>query len=73
MPKPNKLAFLLILAIAGSTIFSAYSSLDSHFLVSSLILLPFQVGATLYLIFLYWSGQLKGTSRFQKQQQERKP
>ncbi|MGA7937997.1 MAG: hypothetical protein WCA35_30895 [Kovacikia sp.] len=72
MPKPNKLALTLILAIGGLSVFSAYSSLNNHFLPSSLVILPFQVGVSLYWVYLYWRGQLKGTSRYQKQRPDQK-
>jgi hypothetical protein len=66
--KRNKLALMLLLAVGGSAIFSAYSSLDSHFWLSSLIILPFQIGVSLYLVYLVWSGQLKETAQLEKQQ-----
>jgi hypothetical protein len=69
MLKRNRLTLFLLLTIAGSAVFSAYSSLDNHFWLSSLVILPFQVGASLYLIYLCWSDQLKGNFRYQKPQQ----
>ncbi len=66
--KRNKLLLLLLLAVGGSAIFSAYSSLDSHFWLSSLVILPFQVGGSLYLVYLVWSGQLKEKVQPEKQQ-----
>jgi hypothetical protein len=71
MLKRNRLALLLLLAIAGSAVFSAYSSLDNYFWLSSLVILPLQVGASLYLLYFCWSGQLKGNSHSQKSPQDR--
>ncbi|WP_421655689.1 hypothetical protein [Leptothermofonsia sp. ETS-13] len=68
--KQKKILLTGLLAIAGGAYFSAYSSLDSHFLLSVWVVLPLQVGACLYLLYVYWSGQVKGTSRYQKQRRE---
>lgn len=70
MLKPRKFALAALLAIAGGAFFTAYSSLESHFFISAWVILALQTGACLYLIYLYWSGQFKGTSRYQKQRQE---
>jgi hypothetical protein len=73
MLKQKKLILAALLAICGGAYFSAYSSLDSHFFLSAWIILPLQVGACLYLLYLYWNGQIKETSKYQKQRQENKP
>lgn len=62
MPKPKHLALLLAL-IAGSAVYTySYHTLDANFLWKSLgVLLPVQVGASLYLAYLYWTGKIAGT------------
>ncbi|QZZ20324.1 hypothetical protein J5X98_24195 [Leptothermofonsia sichuanensis E412] len=70
MLKHKKLVLATLLAIAGGAYFSAYSSLETHFFLSAWVILAFQTVACLYLIYLYWSGRFKGTSRYQKQRQE---
>ncbi len=67
----SKKLLLALLAIAGGSYFAAYSSLDQHFLASTgLVIVPLQVGACLYLLYVYWSGQIKGTSRYQERRQD---
>jgi hypothetical protein len=62
------------LAIGGAAYFAAYSNLDTHFLTSAgLVIVPVQVGACVYLLYLFWTGRLRGTSRYQKQRQEHEP
>ncbi len=70
MVKQKKPILIGLLAIAGGVYFSTYSSLDSHFSLSAWVILPLQAGACLYLLYAYWSGQIKGTSRYQKQRRE---
>lgn len=70
----SKKLVLALLAIAGGSYFVAYSSLDSNFLSSAgLVIVPLQVGACCYLLYLYWSGQIKGTSRYRSRQQDHDP
>lgn len=73
MLKRKKWVLPALLTIAGGAYFSAYSTLENHFLLSAWVILPLQVGATLYLLYAYWSGQIRGTSRYQKQRQENEP
>ena len=72
--KPKKAILAVLLAIAGGAYFTAYSTLDTNFLTSAgLVIVPLQVGACVYLLYQYWNGRLKGTSRYQKQRQEGEP
>jgi len=59
----KQIALLLALVIGSGAYTYSYHTLDTHFLGKSLgILLPMQVGASLYLLYLYWSGKLTGRS-----------
>ncbi len=65
MLKHRKVIVPLALAIAGATYFTAAANLDNNFLLSAgLVMVPIQVGACIYFLYLYWQGQLKGTSRY---------
>ncbi len=50
---------MVVLVPLAAAYFSALSTLDSAFVVKSLlIVLPVQVGACAYLVYCYWSGKL---------------
>ncbi|MGG6296217.1 hypothetical protein ACQ4M4_17650 [Leptolyngbya sp. AN02str] len=69
-----KRAYVVVaIALVSAVYAGSFSSLDSHFVLKSLlVLLPVQVGASAYLVYLYWAGRLPGTSRFlQKRAEER--
>lgn len=70
--KPKRM-MLALLVIGGSALYThAFHTLDVNFLWKSLgILLPIQVGASVYFLYLYWSGRIPGTSLYAQQQQER--
>ncbi|MBD1910103.1 MULTISPECIES: hypothetical protein [unclassified Leptolyngbya] len=74
MPKPKQLALLLAL-IAGSAVYTySYHTLDANFLWKSLVvLLPVQVGASIYLAYLYWSGKIAGTQPQIKKADDQEP
>jgi len=70
--KSKKLVLLLFLALAALSYASAFADLETNFLWKScLVLLPIQVGASGWFLWLYWSGRLSGTARYQKTRQER--
>lgn len=67
---------LALLIIGGSALYThAFHTLDVNFLWKSLgILLPIQVGASVYFLYLYWSGRIPGTSLYvQRQEDDRLP
>jgi len=70
--KPQRIA-LALLVIGGSALYThAFHTLDVNFLWKSLgIMLPIQVGASAYFIYLYWSGRIPGTSLYVQRQEER--
>jgi threonine/homoserine/homoserine lactone efflux protein len=74
MFKLKRTYLIVAIALVSAVYTGAFADLQSHFFLKSLlILLPVQVGASAYLIYLYWAGRLPGTSRFsQKQAEERK-
>lgn len=61
------------LVLLGTTYFTAYSDLGTHFLLKGIVIVPIQAAACLWLAYLYWSGQLKGTARHDDRPQSRKP
>ncbi len=72
MLKRKKVVVPLALAIAAATYFTAAANLENNFLLSAgLVMLPVQVGACIYFLYLYWQGRLKGTSRYQTGQRPR--
>jgi len=70
--KPRKFVLLLVLALSALAYASAFADLETNFWWKScLVLLPIQVGASGWFLWLYWSGRLSGTARQQKARQER--
>lgn len=68
--KRHRSFFVILLMLIGMGYFSSVSTLESGFLLKSLgILLPIQVGGTLYLLYLYWMGKIPGTARHEALQQ----
>ncbi|MBD2018637.1 hypothetical protein H6F43_00365 [Leptolyngbya sp. FACHB-36] len=53
---------LPLLVLLGAAFFSAYSDLETNFLLKSAVILPVQVGACAWLLYAYWKGRLKETS-----------
>lgn len=65
--RPKKAIITLGLALVGAAYFGAWSTLETQFFLKSLaILLPVQLGGTLYLLYLYWTGRIPGTLRHQQ-------
>jgi len=64
---------LLAIFLGGSAAYTySFHTLDAHFLWKSLgVLLPVQIGVSLYLVYLYWSGRLAGTMPQLKKQEKR--
>lgn len=71
--KPRRLA-LALLVIGGSALYThAFHTLDVNFLWKSLgVMLPIQVGVSIYFLYLYWSGKIPGTSLYAQHQEERR-
>lgn len=63
-----------LLIIGGSAVYTyAFHTLDVHFLWKSLgVMLPIQVGASAYFLYLYWSGRIPGTSLYVQRQEDRR-
>lgn len=60
----NRLLLALLLTIVSAGYFGALSTLDTDFIFKSCaVLLPVQIGASVYLLYLYWTGRLRGTAR----------
>lgn len=67
--RPKKILLASLLVLLGTAYFSSLSTLDTNFLLKSCaVLLPVQVGGTLYLLYLYWTGKIAGTARHQAKQ-----
>lgn len=55
----KKLVFTTLFALLGAGYFSAFSQLDiSLFLKGYVAIIPLQVFALLYVLYLHWSGRL---------------
>ncbi len=63
MLKRKKIAALALFTVIGAGYFSTFSQLDINFFLKGYVaIVPLQIAALLYVLYLRWNGRLSGSA-----------